>query len=52
MNELPDPHNISAAESTVMQVLWQNAPLTTEEVIAALAGHKDWQPATVKTLLN
>ena len=44
--------SISDAESTVMEVLWQNSPLGADEVCAALAGAQDWQEATVKTLLN
>jgi BlaI family penicillinase repressor len=43
---------ISEAESAVMEVLWQRSPQTSDEVFAALAGHQDWQEATVKTLLN
>ena len=43
---------ISEAESVVMDVLWQRSPLTSEEVVAALAPRQDWQEATVKTLLN
>lgn len=43
---------ISEAESVVMDVLWQRSPLTSEEVVAALASRQDWQEATVKTLLN
>ena len=43
---------ISDAESEVMQVLWRKAPRSAEEVIEALAATRDWQDATVKTLLN
>jgi len=43
---------ISEAESVVMDVLWQRSPLTSEDVVAALVPHQDWQEATVKTLLN
>lgn len=43
---------ISEAESVVMDVLWQRSPLTSEDVVAALTPHQDWQEATVKTLLN
>lgn len=43
---------ISEAESTVMEVLWRRSPCTAEEIIDALAGVVDWQPATVKTLIN
>lgn len=44
---------ISDAESHVMEVLWSApAPLGAEEVIAALSDTRQWQSATVKTLLN
>ena len=43
---------ISDAESAVMQVLWERSPQSSEEVVAALAGSRDWQEATIKTLLN
>ncbi|MFT3789844.1 MAG: BlaI/MecI/CopY family transcriptional regulator [Rudaea sp.] len=44
---------ISDAESVVMDVLWRSrAPLSAEEVVAALADTTDWQEATIKTLLN
>ncbi len=43
---------ISEAESVVMDVLWARSPLGADEVVAALAGHQDWQEATIKTLLN
>ncbi len=44
--------NISEAESRVMQVLWQNAPLSADAIIQALADQTDWQEKTIKTLLN
>jgi predicted transcriptional regulator len=43
---------ISEAESVVMEVLWRKQPRTADEVVAALAGHSDWQEPTIKTLLN
>lgn len=43
---------VSEAESAVMEVLWARSPLTAEDVFAALADRRDWQEATVKTLLN
>lgn len=43
---------ISEAESLVMEVLWRQHPLTSEEVVAALAEAQHWQEATIKTLLN
>ncbi len=44
--------SISDAEAHVMQVLWRHSPLSTEDIAAALAGQKDWQLSTVKTLLS
>ena len=43
---------ISDAESTVMEILWQRSPLGAEDVVAELARDHDWQEATIKTLLN
>ena len=43
---------ISEAESAVMEVLWQQQPLAAEDVVAALADSRQWQEATIKTLLN
>jgi len=43
---------ISDAESLVMEVLWERAPLSSEEVVDALADSTDWREPTVKTLLN
>jgi predicted transcriptional regulator len=43
---------ISEAESVVMEVLWRSHPLGADEVVAALARSRDWQGATIKTLLN
>jgi BlaI family transcriptional regulator, penicillinase repressor len=42
---------ISESELAVMDVLWRNAPLTANDVAAALASQRDWTLATVKTLL-
>lgn len=43
---------ISEAESQVMDVLWRSHPQTAEDVVAALSASRDWQEATIKTLLN
>ncbi|WP_257388901.1 BlaI/MecI/CopY family transcriptional regulator [Tahibacter caeni] len=43
---------ISEAESAVMQVLWARHPLSAEEIVTALGDARQWQEATVKTLLN
>lgn len=44
--------NISESEAIVMQVLWQHAPQTAEDIIHALASQQTWQEATIKTLIN
>jgi BlaI family penicillinase repressor len=50
---MPKSINISDAEWKVMHVLWgATAALPANDVVAALAGRKDWNPRTVKTLLN
>ena len=49
---MDDDIAISEAESVVMAVLWQQHPLTADDIIAALARQQDWQEATVKTLIN
>jgi BlaI family penicillinase repressor len=43
---------ISDAEWEVMQVLWQAAPLTANDVVERVAAKNRWNPRTVKTLLN
>ncbi|MCS4308571.1 putative transcriptional regulator [Rheinheimera pacifica] len=43
---------ISNAELSVMQVLWQRQPLSANDVVEALGNDKDWHEKTVKTLLN
>jgi len=42
---------ISEAEAVVMEVLWQQAPRSADDVVAALA-HREWAEPTIKTLLN
>ena len=44
--------SISAAESVIMEVLWQQSPIATEDVMLALEPNRKWQETTVKTLLN
>ena len=44
---------IRYAESVVMDVLWRaSAPMSAEDVVAALADMTEWQEPTIKTLLN
>ena len=42
---------ITAAEWLVMRALWAKAPLSTNEVVAALENRSDWKPKTIHTLL-
>jgi BlaI family penicillinase repressor len=43
---------ITEAEWLVCQVLWRRSPLTANEIVDNLAGRTDWNPRTIKTLLN
>jgi BlaI family transcriptional regulator, penicillinase repressor len=43
---------ISEAESRVMEVLWQQAPQSSEQIVAAIQQHSDWHEKTIRTLLN
>ena len=43
---------ISDAEWRVMQVLWDEAPLSASEVVDRLGDEPDWSPRTVKTMLG
>ena len=43
---------ITAAESHVMQALWQGGPMTSDEIVAAVGTPQAWGEATVKTLIN
>ncbi|MFJ7408228.1 MULTISPECIES: penicillinase repressor BlaI [unclassified Lysinibacillus] len=44
--------NISESEWEVMNVLWQKAPQTANDVILSLQEQTDWKPKTVRTLLD
>ncbi|CAN5439611.1 BlaI/MecI/CopY family transcriptional regulator [soil metagenome] len=43
---------ISDAEHAVMEVLWDTAPLTAQDVSERLDSSRDWSANTVKTLLG
>lgn len=43
---------ISDAEWRVMQVLWDEAPLSASQVVDRLDDDQDWSPRTVKTMLG
>ena len=44
--------NISNAESQIMEALWHKAPLTPEEIIAAVGPANGWAAGTVRTLIT
>lgn len=43
---------ISDAEHAVMEVLWDESPLTAQEVVERIPATRDWSANTVKTLLG
>jgi BlaI family penicillinase repressor len=43
---------ISDAELAIMEILWEQAPLTATGVAARVLADRDWSLATVKTLLS
>jgi BlaI family transcriptional regulator, penicillinase repressor len=43
---------ISDAELAIMEVLWEESPLTATDVSGRVAARRDWSLATVKTLLS
>ena len=43
---------ISDAEHAVMEVLWEQAPLTAQDVAERVDPAREWSTATVKTLLG
>jgi BlaI family penicillinase repressor len=44
--------NISDAEWQVMDAVWAGSPVTANEIVERLAGQTDWNPRTIKTMLN
>jgi BlaI family penicillinase repressor len=42
---------ISPAERDVLAVLWRRAPMSTAEIVEALASSKGWSRGTTRTLL-
>jgi BlaI family penicillinase repressor len=43
---------ITAAESQIMEALWQGGPMTTEEIVATVGPSQAWAEGTVRTLIN
>jgi BlaI family penicillinase repressor len=46
------PPSISEAEWQVMSAVWDGWPVTANEVVDRLAGRAEWNPRTIKTMLN
>ncbi|SFL00630.1 BlaI family transcriptional regulator, penicillinase repressor [Paenibacillus sp. 1_12] len=45
------PH-ITEAESEIMKLLWQQEPLSANEIISKLTQQMQWSDQTIKTFLN
>jgi len=43
---------ISDAELGVMKVIWEEAPVTANQVVRALENQRRWRPKTIHTLLS
>ncbi|MGA0607680.1 BlaI/MecI/CopY family transcriptional regulator [Phenylobacterium sp. VNQ135] len=43
---------ISPAESQIMSALWQDGPMTADELVRGVGEPQQWGEATVKTLIN
>jgi BlaI family penicillinase repressor len=43
---------ISEAEWVVMKVVWRRNPVTANEVVEELSGSTEWNPRTIRTLIN
>jgi len=43
---------ITAAESQIMEALWQGGPMTTEDIVATVGPAQAWAEGTVRTLIN
>lgn len=42
---------ISEAEFEVMQIIWDKAPINTNEIVGLLSAASDWSPKTIQTML-
>ncbi|AZQ12331.1 MULTISPECIES: BlaI/MecI/CopY family transcriptional regulator [Shewanella] len=48
----PELKDISPTELEVLKVLWQQAPLSANDIVEALNQSGEWHEKTVKTLIN
>ena len=44
--------HISAAEWEVMNLVWARSPISSAEIVDALAAKKSWRPRTIRTLVD
>ncbi len=44
--------SISAAEWDVMNIVWENTSISARDVVELLAKKREWNPRTIKTMLN
>ncbi|MDY5956079.1 MAG: BlaI/MecI/CopY family transcriptional regulator [Frisingicoccus sp.] len=49
MKNLPQ---ISEAEYEVMKIVWENAPISTNEITERLVNASSWSPKTIQTLIK
>lgn len=43
---------ISNAEWQIMNIIWDKSPITAKDIIQSCASNTDWNPKTVKSLIN
>ena len=49
---MPKLPRISAAEWRVMQLIWDESPITAGEIVRRLEPETDWNHRTIRTMLN
>ena len=47
-----DPINITPAEWDIMEVLWQQSPLSAAEIYEVQRAHTDWSIKTIRSFLD
>lgn len=49
---MKDKQKISEAEYEVMKVIWENFPVSTNEIIEKFENKSQWSPKTIQTLIS
>lgn len=49
---MKDKQKISEAEYEVMKVIWENFPVSTNEIIEKFENKSEWSPKTIQTLIS